>query len=251
MEFLLTKYLGFSPSWHSLRAISITMLVHNHFLLSQPLLSNLSLLPPPPSLILWFYSQGVNLARWGSEGGRHPSDLKVRGGAICLYAGVQRRAPDLPTGGIALPSRFILDVFFSPQDGNTHPGIIGKYKILISYITNRWKQAQAHIKPPNPHHGHMQWHRSNQVQSVCWILDEADAALQRAPRVKVPDFAWVTLRLIRVPVTASRFGSEHELQRDESSLSALSPSLPPPSGTSGWLFKRPSRRKRNFLLHPL
>lgn len=112
MEFLLTKYLGFSPSWHSLRAISITMLVHNHFLLSQPLLSNLSLLLPPSSLILWFHSQGVNLARWGSEGGRHPSDLKVRGGA---YAGVQRRAPDLPTGGIALPSRFISDMFFPPS----------------------------------------------------------------------------------------------------------------------------------------
>lgn len=46
-EYLLSQCLDFYPSCHSLRAISITMLVHNHFLLSQPLLSNLSLLLPP------------------------------------------------------------------------------------------------------------------------------------------------------------------------------------------------------------
>lgn len=70
---------------------------------------------------------------------------------------------------------------------------------------------QTRVKQPNSHPGHTQRHRANQVQSVRWILDEAEAALQQAPRVKVPDFAWAMLRLIRVPVTAARFGSEHEL----------------------------------------
>lgn len=29
---------------------------------------------------------------------------------------------------------------------------------------------------PNLHHQHVQWYSSNQVNSVCWILDEAEAA---------------------------------------------------------------------------
>lgn len=86
----------------------------------------------------------------------------------------------------------------------------------------------THVEQPNPHHGHKQHHHSNQVEPVCWILDEAETALQQAPLVKVPDFAWVMLRLIRVPVTASRFGSEHELQQNESSWLAFSPSLSMP-----------------------
>lgn len=88
-----------------------------------------------------------------------------------------------------------------------------------------WNQVQTRVKQPNPRHGYTQRHRSNQVQSVHWILDEAEAALQQAPRVKLPDFAWVMLRLIRVPVTASRSGSEHKLQQKESSLLAFSPSF--------------------------
>lgn len=134
---------------------------------------------------------------------------------------VQRCAPQPMTGGIMVPSRFNPVLLFF-QNGNNHPGVIGKNNILMSYITNWRKEAQRHVEQTDPH---QQRHRSNQVQPVCWILNEAEAALQQALRVKVPDFAWVILRLIRVPATASCFGSGHELQQNESSLLALSPSL--------------------------
>lgn len=109
---------------------------------------------------------------------------------------------------------------------------------------------RTHVKQPNPHHGHKQRRRFNQAQPVHWILDEAEAALQQAPRVKEPDFAWVMLRLIRLPVTASHFGSEQQLQQVWIKfVGFLSISLYASSaGTSRWLFKRRSGRKRNFFV---
>lgn len=72
-------------------------------------------------------------------------------------------------------------------------------------------QAHTDLKAeqPNLHRGHTQRYSSNQVQSVCWILDEAKAALQQ---VKVPDVAWAMPRLIHAPVNAARFRFEHKLQ---------------------------------------
>lgn len=75
---------------------------------------------------------------------------------------------------------------------------------------NSWIHPQS--KQPNLHHRYMHWYSSDQVRSVCWILDEAEAALQQVQRVRVPDVAWAMLRLIHAPVNAARFGSEHELQ---------------------------------------
>lgn len=60
------------------------------YLSSHPLISLFCSLP---FLILWFLSQGVNLAWWGSGGAGLPSDLKVQGGATCLYVSVQSCAP--------------------------------------------------------------------------------------------------------------------------------------------------------------
>lgn len=59
-------------------------------------------------------------------------------------------------------------------------------------------------------------------------MDEAEAALQQVQRVKVPDVAGAMPRLIRVPVNASRFESEHEL-RQVSGYSQGDRSPAPPS----------------------
>lgn len=106
------------------RAISITTLVHNHFsyLSSHPLISLFC--PPPPFLILWFLSQGVNLAWWGSGGAGLPSDLKVQGGAICLYVNVQRGASVPVTGDIIVPLGSVQSCLLY-QDDKNHPGVIG------------------------------------------------------------------------------------------------------------------------------
>lgn len=64
---------SYTDSLSGLRAISISLLVHNHFLLSQPLLPNLSLLLFSSILIPRFLTQGFNLVWWGS--------LRAGGGA--------------------------------------------------------------------------------------------------------------------------------------------------------------------------
>lgn len=68
---------SYTDSLSGLRAISISLLVHNHFLLSQPLLPNLSPLLFSSILIPRFLSQGVNLVWWGSlrSGGEEGSQV--------------------------------------------------------------------------------------------------------------------------------------------------------------------------------